>query len=112
MVRKFDLKDIRKNIALNFAKLPRVVGNNKCDISKNLHFVIKNSYEEALRMKDVYIGPEHLLLSLLSNSRINSVFKVNSEDLKQQIQRIRRDHAISDRSPEDSNQVLQKYCKC
>ena len=107
---KFDLKDIRKNIALNFAKLPRVVGNNKCDISKNLHFVIKNSYEEALRMKDVYIGPEHLLLSLLSNSRINSVFKVNSEDLKQQIQRIRRDHAISDRSPEDSNQVLQKYC--
>ena len=79
---KFDLKDIRKNIELNFDKLLRVVGNNKCDISKNLHFAIKNSYEEALRMKDVYIGHEHLLFSLLSNSRINSVFKVNSEGLK------------------------------
>ena len=107
---KFDLKDIRKNIELSFAKLPRVVGNNKCDISKNLNFIIKNSYEQALRMKDIYIGPEHLLLSLLSNSRINSVFKVNSEDLKHQIQSSRRDHAISDRRPEDSHQVLQKYC--
>ena len=109
---KFDLKDIRKNIELNFDKLLRVVGNNKCDMSKNFIFCYQNSFEEALRVKDVYIGHEHLLLSLLSNSRMSSVFKVNSEDLKQQIQRIRWDHAISDRSPEDSNQVLQKYCKC
>jgi len=94
--------------------LPKVSGGSG-DVfaSKELIKVLEKSSDEANKMRDSYVSTEHLLLALISiDSKAQKVLVDNNLDynkLKAALDSVRGPHQVTDETPENKFQTLEKY---
>lgn len=72
--------------------------------------------EEALRLKDEFVGTEHLLIAILDINdggvgRIFNEFSITKEKIYKSLQKIRGGQRVTDPNPESKYMVLDKYSR-
>ena len=96
------------------AKLPRVQGVGSRPISAVLNTVLEAAFRHADRLKDEYVSTEHLLLALAETKGsaaqlILGSQGVDTEKILQALVDVRGSQRITDATPEDKYQTLQRY---
>ena len=67
-------------------------------------------------MGDAYVSTEHLLLALVEEKgttarALLSGQSVSADDLRQALQEVRGSHRVTDQSPEEKYQALERYTR-
>jgi ATP-dependent Clp protease ATP-binding subunit ClpB len=92
--------------------LPKVTGG-ETTISPELSQVLDTAQTESERMKDQYVSVEHLLLALLKvKCRARTLLEalgISEKDALQALQKVRGGQRVTDQSPEDKYQALERY---
>jgi ATP-dependent Clp protease ATP-binding subunit ClpB len=95
------------------SRLPRVSGGSAAQPNQALIHVLENAAAEAQSMKDEFVSTEHLLISLAkTDSRAKSLLEVNAvqpDDILAALRAIRGSNRVTDQTPEDKYQALQRY---
>ena len=99
-------------------KLPQVTGSGreagKYYISRSVDAVFTGAEETADSMKDEYVSVEHVFLALLdhADSTVKSLFNtynIQKEDTLQALQSIRGGQRVTNDTPEETYEALEKY---
>src|SRR3954454_2566946 len=69
--------------------------------------VIKRADDEARGMGDEYVSTEHLLLALTGDPNID--LQASHDQLADAVDQVRGPHRVTDQSPEDKYQALERY---
>jgi ATP-dependent Clp protease ATP-binding subunit ClpB len=81
--------------------------------SRELNQVLEAAQREADAMKDEFVSTEHLLLALARvDSKAKNILKLNAvteKDLLKVLQAVRGSARVTDQTPEDKFQALQRY---
>jgi ATP-dependent Clp protease ATP-binding subunit ClpB len=101
------------NAALD-AKPTITAGANEPSNSRELLDVLRAAEREAGKLRDEYISTEHILLALTGaqGGEAAAILKRNGathKDTLQAIESVRGPHRVTDQSPEDKYQALQKF---
>lgn len=97
-------------------KAPKVSGQ-RLDVflSPEMEVVIKDSFKEMEKFKDEYVSSEHILLAIISGDGTESGILKKHGFTYDRILKILRDlrgnQRITDQTPEDKFNVLDKYCQ-
>ncbi len=93
--------------------LPKISGGAQPQLAESLVKVIEAAQKHAETMKDEFVSTEHLLLALAEvDSKCQSVLKLNGidqSDLLKALQAVRGSSRVTDQSPEEKFQALEKY---
>ena len=106
---------IRADLNAALDKLPTITaGANEPGTSRELLDVLRAAEREAGKLKDEYISTEHILLALTGAQagEVAAILKRNGatyKDTLQAIESVRGPHRVTDQSPEDKYQSLQKF---
>ena len=98
-------------------RFPRQEGSGtEPGFSRELNRVFDRAEEDARRMGDAYVSTEHLLLALVeekgtSARALLSGQGVSADDLRQALQEVRGSHRVTDQSPEEKYQALERYTR-
>src|SRR5688572_29130979 len=98
-------------------RFPRQDGSGaEPTFSRELHRVFDRAEGDARKMGDAYASTEHLLLALAEEKgtaarNLLSAQGVSSEDLRQALQAVRGSHRVTDQSPEEKYQALERYTR-
>jgi ATP-dependent Clp protease ATP-binding subunit ClpB len=98
-------------------RFPRQEGSGtEPSLSRELNRVFDRAEEDARRMGDAYVSAEHLLLALVeekgtSARTLLSGQSVSADDLRQALQDVRGSHRVTDQSPEEKYQALERYTR-
>jgi ATP-dependent Clp protease ATP-binding subunit ClpB len=91
---------------------PKVSGGNTF-VSPRLHKLVDAALEEAGKLKDEYVSTEHLLLAATSAGKAAgkalSGAGINRESILSSMADVRGSHRVTDQSPEDKFQSLEKF---
>ena len=84
--------------------------------SRELNRVFDRAEDDARKMGDAYVSTEHLLLALVeekgtSARTLLSGQSVSADDLRQALQDVRGAHRVTDQSPEEKYQALERYTR-
>lgn len=95
-------------------RLPKVTGaETQVGVSPEAMKVLEKSQKLAEEMKDEYVSTEHLLLALTTTDsqakRLLELNGIEENDVRQAIQAVRGGQRVTDQSPEDKYQALEKY---
>jgi ATP-dependent Clp protease ATP-binding subunit ClpB len=95
-------------------RLAKQFGGSQPTISRELNDIFDLAEKAARDLKDEYISTEHLLLGLAerkgSQSReLLSAQGATREALEQALEQIRGSHRVTDQTPEEKYQALQRY---
>ena len=109
---------VRAELAPSLEALPRVTGAGAeaTGGSNELLAVVRAAEEEMRELKDEFVSTEHLILALAGNripsnpagDALRSVGATH-ESLLQALAEVRGGHRVTDQSPEDKYQALEKY---
>jgi ATP-dependent Clp protease ATP-binding subunit ClpB len=92
--------------------LPQVTGG-ETTVGPDLGRVLETAQAEADRLKDQFVSVEHLVLGLTKvKGRAQDVLAavgVGEKDILQALQKVRGGHQVTDQTPEDKYQALEKY---
>ncbi len=118
MVKKLGapLESIRSRIQEEIQRFPKVSGAvGQSYLSQELNAVLEKSIKESEKLKDEYISVEHLLLALSeAKSPAGQILRENGltpDAILKVLQEIRGGHRVTDQSPEDKYQALQRYAR-
>jgi len=102
-----------KIVQAELGHFARVSGGAPPSASQELNRVLDAAQREADAMKDEYVSIEHLLLALAKvDSKAKNILKLNAiteKELMQVLQKVRGSARVTDQTPEDKFQALQKY---
>ena len=95
-------------------KLPRVSGATQVYISSELNQLLDDAFKLATQMKDEYVSTEHLFLALTKakDTEVGRLFAslgLNPEAIMQALAALRGSQRVTDQSPEEKFQPLEKY---
>jgi ATP-dependent Clp protease ATP-binding subunit ClpB len=98
------------------ARFPKQQGGTEPSFSRELHKVFDRAEEDARKMGDAYVSTEHLLLALAgekgaSTRTLLSAQGVSAQDLLQALKEVRGSHRVTDQSPEEKYQALERYTR-
>src|SRR6188472_3024925 len=106
---------IRGELNDALAKLPTITaGAKEPSTSRELMDVLRLAEREAGKLRDEYISTEHILLALASAQGGEAAKSLNRNGathkaLTEAIEQVRGPHRVTDQSPEDKYQALQKF---
>src|SRR5438034_2563343 len=106
---------IRRELNASLDRLPTITaGAREPGTSRELMDVLRAAEREAGKLRDEYISTEHILLALTAaqGGKAAAVLKrngVSHKELLQAIESVRGPHRVTDQSPEDKYQALQKF---
>ncbi len=98
-------------------KFPKVQGaGGGSYISPRLKTILDQAEKEAEQFKDEFVSSEHFLLAMAGAKnteagRILNSLGVTHDAILKALQDVRGNQRITDQSPEEKYQVLEKYCK-
>src|SRR5215213_4741139 len=106
---------LREQVERESARFPKQSGAQP-SLSRELNQVLDKAEDEAKSLGDEYISTEHLLLALAdtkgSESRtILSALGAGREPLLEALQAVRGTHRVTDQTPENQYQALQRYTR-
>ncbi|MBW6518646.1 MAG: ATP-dependent chaperone ClpB [ANME-2 cluster archaeon] len=95
-------------------KLPKVAGAGQLYMSQRVNNVVDAAFEEMKMLKDEYLSTEHLLLAIADekggvSSRILKENGASKDDLFNALREVRGSSRVTDQTPEDKYQALEKY---
>ncbi|HHY95672.1 MAG TPA: type VI secretion system ATPase TssH, partial [Firmicutes bacterium] len=98
------------------AQQPRVYGaTGGAYVSPRLADALDRAQKTAERLKDEYVSTEHLLLALLADQgpagKALRGAGVSESTLMKALREVRGSQRVTDPSPEEKYQVLQRYCR-
>ncbi|MBE2316764.1 ATP-dependent chaperone ClpB [Solirubrobacter sp. CPCC 204708] len=106
---------IRGEINQALDQLPTITaGANEPTTSRELMDVLRLAEREAGKLRDEFISTEHILLALASAQGGEAAKSLNRNGathkaLQQAIEQVRGPHRVTDQSPEEKYQALQKF---
>ena len=106
---------IREKIGLEIARYPKQ-SDAQPSMARELTAVLDQAEKEAKALGDEYVSTEHLLLAL-SDARgtetkaLLTAMGATHRTLRQALQAIRGTHKVTDQTPENQYQALQKYTR-
>ncbi len=104
---------LERIIESELAHLPKVQGGEAPQLSSATLNVLRAAQSEATTMKDDYVSTEHVLLALAKvDSKAKNVLKLNAigePEILKALQAVRGSTRVTDQSPEDKFQALEKY---
>ncbi|HWN19901.1 MAG TPA: Clp protease N-terminal domain-containing protein, partial [Gemmatimonadales bacterium] len=91
-------------------------GGGEPSFSREVNRIFDRADAEAKKLGDQYISTEHLLLAMAEEKgttlrNILTSQNVSAEDLRQALQEVRGSHRVTDQSPEEKYQALEKYTR-
>jgi ATP-dependent Clp protease ATP-binding subunit ClpB len=97
-------------------RFPTQSGGAEPTFSRELHRVFDRADADAGKMGDAYVSTEHLLLALLEEKgtaarELLSAENVSAADLRAALQDVRGAHRVTDQSPEEKYQALERYTR-
>jgi ATP-dependent Clp protease ATP-binding subunit ClpB len=109
---------VRQALSPTLDALPKLTGGGREEPaggSGELTQILRSAEGEMRELKDEYVSTEHLVLALAKSSpptRAGDALRVtgvNHEQLLEALQEVRGSHRVTDESPEDKFQALEKY---
>ena len=109
---------IIQELRVALGKFTKVYGFTKSQmsLSHSVERLLDHAEKEAAALNDEYISVEHFLLAFFENSSrssvINRIFKeqgISKDKIWKILQEIRGSHRITDQSPEDKYQSIERY---
>ncbi|MFL5577090.1 MAG: ATP-dependent chaperone ClpB [Gemmatimonadaceae bacterium] len=106
---------LREAVEREVGRYPRQSGADPT-LSRELNQVLDRADEEARKLGDEYVSTEHLLLALAdvkgSESRaLLGAAGVTRDQLLEALKQVRGAHRVTDQTPENQYQALQKYTR-
>ncbi len=97
-------------------RFPTQSGGAEPTFSRELHRVFDRADADAGKMGDAYVSTEHLLLALVEEKgtaarELLSAQNVSAADLRAALQDVRGAHQVTDQSPEEKYQALERYTR-
>src|SRR6188472_2870784 len=97
-------ESIRRDVNARLERLPKVTaGAREPSTARELLDVLRSAEREAGKLRDEYISTEHLLLALADSAG------VARDELLKAVEGVRGPHRVTDQSPEDKYQALEKF---
>ena len=112
----FEPAAVRATLGPALNKLPRTTGGSAPEPaggSSELVQILRTAEGEMRELKDEYVSTEHLLLALAAHpGTAGNVLRsggASHDALRQALTELRGSHRVTDQSPEDTFQALDKY---
>ncbi|MFZ5570424.1 MAG: ATP-dependent chaperone ClpB [Thermodesulfobacteriota bacterium] len=108
---------IQQDLHLTLDRLPKISGAGQGDVflSARSKGVLENAFAEAGRMKDQYVGVEHILLSIVDEKggqkALWSRYGITREAILKVLMGLRGNQTITDQNPEEKYQALEKFSR-
>jgi ATP-dependent Clp protease ATP-binding subunit ClpC len=111
-----NLPGLQKDLELLLERRPSITGatGQQIYITPRLENAVRAAELEAERLKDEYVGVEHLLLAISRDSnldlrRVLDKHRINPEAIYSALHKVRGEQRVTDRSAEERYRILQKY---
>jgi ATP-dependent Clp protease ATP-binding subunit ClpB len=108
-------RELEQRIAADLEKKPKVQGAGRQYASQGLEKVLDLARETAEGLKDEYVSTEHLIMAILQAGGPPAAalqeFGVNSDDLLKALADIRGSQRVTDQSPEEKYQALERFTR-
>ncbi len=104
-----------KELELEIRRFPSVSGSGELYLSNRLKSVLDNSFKEAELLKDEFVSTEHIFLAMTvindksPTANLLRKYGINKENILSVLKTIRGSQRVTDASPEDKYQALQRY---
>ncbi len=107
---------VKNKVIDELDKLPKAYGGTlQAYISSGAKSILDNAWEEARRLKDKYIGTEHILLALTEDrgkaGEILSAFGISEENIYNSLKNVRGEKRIEEPDAESKYKILEKYTR-
>jgi ATP-dependent Clp protease ATP-binding subunit ClpB len=108
---------IRQEIEREIARFPtQAGGGGEPSFSREVNRIFDRADAEAKKLGDAYVSTEHLLLAMVEEKgttarSILSTHGVSADDLRTALEDVRGSHRVTDQSPEEKYQALEKYTR-
>ena len=108
---------LKDEVERELARLPRQEGaTGEPTFSRELHKVFDRAEAEAKALKDAYVSTEHLILALAEEKGTTARTLLNAHEvtagtLRDALEGVRGSHRVTDQSPEDQYQALQRFTR-
>ncbi len=113
-----DVPSFSKDVEDEIERFPKVTGSTPMGqlyITQELKNVFEKALKEAEQLKDEFVSVEHLLIALIKiKGRAEKLFKkygITAEGVLEKMREVRGSQRVTDQTPEDKYQALQKYAK-
>jgi ATP-dependent Clp protease ATP-binding subunit ClpB len=105
---------LRDELASAVERLPKQFGGSQPTLSRELTDILDGAEKEARELKDEYVSTEHMLLGLAGKrgSTVRDLLAgqgATREALLQALQQVRGPHRVTDQSPEEKYQALERF---
>lgn len=115
----YDMKKLQASAQSALAKLPRVQGGNgNLYPSGNFNRLMVQAEDEAKKLKDAFVAPEHLLLALLSpkleGTEVQKELKragVARPAIEATLENLRKGKTVDSATGDTLQKTLDKYCR-
>jgi ATP-dependent Clp protease ATP-binding subunit ClpB len=109
-------RQLAASLRQELGTLPKVYGPTQAYMTPRLNEVFKRAQDEATRLKDDYVGAEHLLLGILGDATGTAAQTlrasgVDKDAIYAALQTVRGGQRITDPNPEEKYQALQRYSR-
>jgi ATP-dependent Clp protease ATP-binding subunit ClpB len=107
---------LKADVAREIDRFPKQSGGGEPQFSREVMEALDKAEAEAGKLGDEYISTEHLLIALAETKgtaarQLLGAEGVNVDDLREALTTVRGAHRVTDQSPEDQYQALQKYTR-
>src|SRR3970040_1534418 len=108
---------LREATDREIAKFPTQEGGlGQPTYSRELNRVFDRADQEAKQAGDAYISTEHLLIALVDEKETTarsllSAQGISAQDLREALQAVRGSHRVTDQSPEQQYQALERFTR-
>ncbi len=108
---------IKQEVEREIARFPTQAGGGaEPSFSREIQRIFDRAEAEAKRLGDAYVSTEHLLLAMVEEKgttarAVLSSQGVGADELRAALQEVRGSHRVTDQSPEEKYQALERYTR-
>src|SRR4051795_2532066 len=108
---------VRQEVEREISRFPTQAGGaGEPSFSREIQRVFDRADAEARKLDDAYVSTEHLLLAMAEEKgttarAVLSSHNISADDLRSALQDVRGSHRVTDQSPEEKYQALERYTR-
>ena len=108
---------IKQEVEREIARFPTQAGGGaEPSFSREIQRTFDRAEAEAKRLGDAYVSTEHLLLAMVEEKgttarAVLSSHGIGADELRAALQEVRGSHRVTDQSPEEKYQALERYTR-
>src|ERR687890_207531 len=108
---------VRQEVEREIGRFPTQAGGGaEPSFSREIQRVFDRADAEARKLDDAYVSTEHLLLAMAEEKgttarSVLSAHNISADELRSALQEVRGSHRVTDQSPEEKYQALERYTR-